>query len=496
MTDTVNLRLPCIEGSQAQKHITHNDALRILDALVQLAVLDRDLSAPPGAVAEGQRWIVAAVATDAWAGHDNAVAAWQDGAWQFSTPQTGWVAYVADEGALVVWSGSAWVGATAAPTTLNNMVLLGVGTTADAANPFSAKLNNALWTAKTAAEGGDGDLRYKLSKEAVANTLSLLFQNNFSGRAEIGLTGDDNFHFKVSTDGSAWTEAVVIDGATGKIGFGNPEPAGLNVSGGGAPTVQVAGSSGAGSLGVIRYTSPGLGGAPVTLLSTRGASALDYAAAVNGDGMGQFLFGASDGTRYILGAGLFAGVEGAVSTDNVPGYIAFATSPGGANNRPERMRITSDGTLRPGADNAYSLGSASFRWSVVHAASGTINTSDGREKTGIANSDLGLDFIRSLRPVSYRWAIGGVSVDTDGDEIARPGRRTHYGLIAQEVKAALGTVGVADFGGWTLSDPDDPQSTQGLRYDQFIAPLIKAVQEQQAMIEKLREHVAQLKWQT
>ena len=107
MTDPANLGLPCIEGSQAQKHVTHNGALRILDTLVQLAVLDRDLTAPPGSPTEGQRWIVKTGATGAWAGHANAIAAWQDGVWQFSAPQTGWVAFVVDEATLVVWSGSA-----------------------------------------------------------------------------------------------------------------------------------------------------------------------------------------------------------------------------------------------------------------------------------------------------------------------------------------------------------------------------------------------------
>jgi hypothetical protein len=234
MTDTPNLGLPCIEGSQAQKHITHNDALRILDSLVQLVVLDRDLTAPPGSPSDGQRWIVKAGATGAWAGHDNVIAAWQDGAWLFSAPQTGWLAYMADEGALVAWSGSAWVDAIAALTSLNNMTLLGVGnmtllgvgTNADATNPFSAKLNNTLFTAKTVAEGGDGDLRYKLSKEASANTLSFLFQDGYSGRAEIGLTGDDDFHFKVSADGSTWLDALVIDKSSGRVtlsqGFANP----------------------------------------------------------------------------------------------------------------------------------------------------------------------------------------------------------------------------------------------------------------------------------
>ena len=218
MTDTANLGLPCIEGSQAQKHVTHNDALRILDTLVQLAVLDRDLTAPPGSPSEGQRWIVKASATGAWAGHDNAIAAWQDGAWQFSTPQTGWVAYLVDEGTLLVWNGSAWGDFFSTVTAIQNLALLGVGTTADATNPLSAKLNNALFVAKTVAEGGDGDLRYKLSKESAANTLSFLFQDNFSGRAEIGLTGDDDFHFKVSRPTARpGTKRITIAAATGAV---------------------------------------------------------------------------------------------------------------------------------------------------------------------------------------------------------------------------------------------------------------------------------------
>ena len=173
MTDTANLALPCIEGSQAQKHVTHNEALRVLDTLVQLAVLDRDLTTPPGSPAEGQRWIVKAGATGAWASHVNAIAAWQDGVWQFATPRIGWLAYIVDESALVTWNGSAWVAAIEAltPTALNNMTLLGVCTTADTTNPVSAKLNNALFTAKTVAEGGDGNLRYKLSKESAAKSI-------------------------------------------------------------------------------------------------------------------------------------------------------------------------------------------------------------------------------------------------------------------------------------------------------------------------------------
>src|SRR5581483_4788156 len=124
MTDTTpNLALPELIAAQAQKHVTHNEALRALDVLVQLAVIDRDLAAPPGSPAEGQRWLIAASPTGAWAGHACHIAAWQDGAWEFYAPQTGWLAYVIDEGALIAWTGSAWVDALSALTSLNNMTL-------------------------------------------------------------------------------------------------------------------------------------------------------------------------------------------------------------------------------------------------------------------------------------------------------------------------------------------------------------------------------------
>jgi hypothetical protein len=52
---TIHLLLPYILAAQAQKHVTHNEALRILDGLVQLSVLDRDLTAPPAGPADGDR---------------------------------------------------------------------------------------------------------------------------------------------------------------------------------------------------------------------------------------------------------------------------------------------------------------------------------------------------------------------------------------------------------------------------------------------------------
>ena len=108
MSQSTNLKLPYLAANQAQKHVTVNEALRLLDGLVQLAVLDRHLTAPPGSPADGHRYIVAAGGTGAWAGWDLNVAYWVDGAWIRLVPRPGWQAWVADEAVFLGWDGSAW----------------------------------------------------------------------------------------------------------------------------------------------------------------------------------------------------------------------------------------------------------------------------------------------------------------------------------------------------------------------------------------------------
>jgi hypothetical protein len=105
---TTHLLLPYILAAQAQKHVTHNEALRLLDAMVQLSVLDRDLTAPPATPADGDRYIVASGATGLWAGWDLNVALWVDGVWMRLVPRPGWLAWIADEASSVVWTGAIW----------------------------------------------------------------------------------------------------------------------------------------------------------------------------------------------------------------------------------------------------------------------------------------------------------------------------------------------------------------------------------------------------
>ena len=94
MSDTTaHLALPFIMAAQAQKHVTMNEALRQLDGIVQLAILDRDLTDPPASPAEGDRYIPASGATGAWSGWEGSIAYWIDGAWMRILPSPGWMAW-------------------------------------------------------------------------------------------------------------------------------------------------------------------------------------------------------------------------------------------------------------------------------------------------------------------------------------------------------------------------------------------------------------------
>ena len=347
MADTPNLVLPYLAANQSQKHVTVNEALRRLDALVQVAVQSAALAAPPGSPAEGQRWIVAAAATGVWSGQSGKIAVWQDGAWAFYAPLDGWTAVDVSTDTLLLYNGGAgtWAGiitgvfsdavltlqddldptkqarfqiagftagstrvftlpdattslaglavaqtfsakqtlsnanndlgtstgtgttnlASGAPLSGNTTTVhigtagvagsttnvtigsaiagalgtltinsptvtfgssvsaiamaaanvsalyLGLGgATADATNRFSLNAPASLFN-----HAGAGH-QVKVNKAATTDTGSFLFQTGFSGRAEFGLTGSDDFQIKVSPDGSVWNNALAIEAASGR----------------------------------------------------------------------------------------------------------------------------------------------------------------------------------------------------------------------------------------------------------------------------------------
>jgi hypothetical protein len=108
MTDTPRLGLPAIEAAQAQKHVTHNEALTLLDALVQLAVQSRTLTAPPGSPAEGDCYIPAAGASGAWTGFDLQLVVYAGGGWVRIVPKSGMKAWIISERLTVTFEDGVW----------------------------------------------------------------------------------------------------------------------------------------------------------------------------------------------------------------------------------------------------------------------------------------------------------------------------------------------------------------------------------------------------
>ncbi|HVY12897.1 MAG TPA: DUF2793 domain-containing protein, partial [Alphaproteobacteria bacterium] len=109
MTDSSpRLALPYIIASQAQKEITHNDALNDVDSLAQISVINMTTATPPGSPAEGDSYIIASSPTGAWSGGAGKIASYYSG-WRIKTPKEGWTAWVQNLDRRYVFDGSSWV---------------------------------------------------------------------------------------------------------------------------------------------------------------------------------------------------------------------------------------------------------------------------------------------------------------------------------------------------------------------------------------------------
>lgn len=196
---TDNLQLPYIMPSQAQKHVTHNEALRRLDAVAQIGLVDI-LDTPPAAPDDGAVYGIGASPAGAWEGAAGQLAAWQDGAWQIIAPRRGWLGWRRGEARLYVHDGTEWQAYGAEGT----LPMLGIEASADDTNRLSVASPASLFSHAGA------DHRMKINKAGTDDTASLLFQSGFSGRAEMGLAGTDRFCLKTSGDGGTWTVALEV----------------------------------------------------------------------------------------------------------------------------------------------------------------------------------------------------------------------------------------------------------------------------------------------
>ena len=212
---------------------------------------------------------------------------------------------------------------------------------------------------------------------------------------------------------------------------------------------------------------------------------------------GITIYTATDGTARINFA------DGASGADRYRGYIHYNHTDNTvyfAANNTNICRLSDDKLMtykdfKPSTDDARHIGASGERFDNIYATNGTIQTSDRNEKNTIVDSDLGLSFVKNLKPVSYKF---------NGKT------RTHYGLISQDVETTLDG---KDFAGFIKEDLEDAlyengdeipsgknvgdvkvaaRTTYGLRYTEFIAPLIKSIQELSAEVETLKAKVAAL----
>lgn len=208
---SARLGLPYIQPAQAQKHITHNEALERLDLLVQLVLQGLEINSPPGIAQEGQIWATGPAPSGAWAGHPYKLAAWLNNGWIFLAPDVGWRAILGGE--LRIWDGSSWAPQTI--SALDNLTGVGVNTSSDPTNRLAVASAASLFTHLGAGH------QLKVNKSAPDQTASLLFQTGFSGRAELGTAGDDEFSIKVSVNGDVWSDGLRVASASGLITIPN-----------------------------------------------------------------------------------------------------------------------------------------------------------------------------------------------------------------------------------------------------------------------------------
>ena len=252
-----HLLLPYILAAQAQKHVTHNEALRLLDAVVQLSVLDRDLTAPPAMPADGDRYIVASGATGLWAGWDLNVTTWVDGVWMRLVPRPGWLAWIADETVAAVWTGTFWK-------------LIGVPQ--DVSDAIFGLVNDADPSRRAV---------FSLSGISTATTRTFTLPNTSSELAILAgtqtFTGNKTFSGTLTISGAAATLGTSTATATYGMGTGATTT-------GVTKTVNLGTGGASGSTTVVNIGSATAGAGGTTVVNT---PTLTFANAVTQVGMPQ-----------------------------------------------------------------------------------------------------------------------------------------------------------------------------------------------------------------
>lgn len=277
---------PYLSPSQAQKHVTVNESLQLVDALLQCAVVSATQEVEPTDPQDGETWILPAGRSGpSWdfiaPGH---ITAWLDGRFTPIAPVPGFLAYVVDTGVFLLFNGADW---SAIPLSADHVPSFGVNTAADTTNRLAVKADAELLSHDDVTPGS-GNARKIINKIDAAHTASLVFQSGFSGRAEIGLMGDNQLAFKVSGDGGTFTEVLRADTVTGHLAMQRASAdRTLHLGGANNPGIRLQ-EDGSDGYGELVNTSAGQ--TMFTHVSPPGAGALIDLAPIPGDNTSSAAF--------------------------------------------------------------------------------------------------------------------------------------------------------------------------------------------------------------
>lgn len=220
MFDSPRLGLPFLDGAQAQKHVTVNEALARLDAFASGRVESLGATTPPVSPEDGDAHIPGTGATGDWAGHDNALALFLNGGWEFVTPWSGAAFWIDDEGAVATFVGTAWVmgqigGSAAGATTLAQVetfeqALTGAVTTTPAAIPDKAVVLGVTGRVTEAISGATG---WKLGVAGSPDRYGSGYGTGLNSFAH-GVTGQPQAYFgatplEITAEGGSFTGGTV-----------------------------------------------------------------------------------------------------------------------------------------------------------------------------------------------------------------------------------------------------------------------------------------------
>ena len=405
MSNTSNLQLPYLAVGQAQKHVTLNQSLRRLDAIIQLSVVSATTAAEPASPVDGAVYIVPAGKSGT---HCASFANWslgycRDGAWEQITPREGWLAFVGDADQLMHYNGSAWA-------------LFAPG------KRIAVSAADRLMGRSTAGAGAAEEITCTVAGRALIDDADVAAQRTTLGLGTVATqnTGTSGANVPLLNGANTWSASQTF----------NVEPLVQGLSAG----VNFNETDEATDKKRWRITATG--------------GALQMMARSDDVSVSSNFMTVLRTTTTIDEIELNATTLDFRSNFDLSGTSIFGDVP------------------RPGSDNAVTLGNGSFRWSQVYAGTGTINTSDAREKT-------------ELRPVSdserraVRRVMADVGVFRGLSAVAEKGEmaRLHAGVTAQAVEAAFAAEGL-DARSYALFCEDsvgDGEVRLGVRYDQLFA---------------------------